>query len=175
MADLETKRIINLAEENAPAEGDCLVVDNESTGTKKLPITSLIEPASAEGSAKAVSSGSLYDFVNKTDDVILNVGRKIINSFPIHLHMEYGAYGLNGYVDSKNYVRSQILPAGKYNISVVNGYLFDVYQYVSDSSGTAFVTGRTNEIINVNSPVVVTLKHAQVSKFTYSELITIQC
>lgn len=45
MADeLSTKRIINLPAESGPAEGDVFVVDNESTGTKKLPITGLIDP-----------------------------------------------------------------------------------------------------------------------------------
>lgn len=45
MADeYSTKRIINLPAESGPAEGDVFVVDNESTGTKKLPITGLIDP-----------------------------------------------------------------------------------------------------------------------------------
>lgn len=45
MADeLSTKRIINLPAESAPADGDVFVVDNEATGTKKLPITGLIDP-----------------------------------------------------------------------------------------------------------------------------------
>ena len=45
MADeLSTKRIINLPAESGPAEGDVFVVDNESTGTKKLPITGLSDP-----------------------------------------------------------------------------------------------------------------------------------
>lgn len=44
MADeLSTKRIINLPAESGPAEGDVFVVDNESTGTKKLPILSMID------------------------------------------------------------------------------------------------------------------------------------
>lgn len=45
MADeYSTKRIINLPAESGPADGDTFVVDNESTGTKKLPITGLIDP-----------------------------------------------------------------------------------------------------------------------------------
>ena len=44
MADeYSTKRIINLPAESGPAAGDVFVVDNESTGTKKLPITGLID------------------------------------------------------------------------------------------------------------------------------------
>ena len=44
MADeYSTKRIIKLPAESAPAEGDVFVVDNESTGTKKLPIAALID------------------------------------------------------------------------------------------------------------------------------------
>lgn len=61
MADeLTTKRIINLPAESAPAAGDVFVVDNETTGTKKLPVTSLIDPTPTEGSAKAVSSGGVW-------------------------------------------------------------------------------------------------------------------
>lgn len=45
MADaMETKRIINLPAASAPETGDVFVVDNESTGTKKLPVTELIDP-----------------------------------------------------------------------------------------------------------------------------------
>lgn len=62
MADeLTTKRIINLPAESAPAAGDVFVVDNETTGTKKLPVTSLIDPTPTAGSGKAVSSGGAYD------------------------------------------------------------------------------------------------------------------
>lgn len=62
MADeLTTKRIINLPAESAPADGDVFVVDNETTGTKKLPVTSLIDATPTEGSAKAVSSGGTWE------------------------------------------------------------------------------------------------------------------
>lgn len=62
MADeLTTKRIINLPAESAPAAGDVFVVDNETTGTKKLPVTSLIDATPTAGSNKAVSSGGAYD------------------------------------------------------------------------------------------------------------------
>lgn len=44
MADaMETKRIINLPAESTPADGDAFVVDNETTGTKKLLITDLLD------------------------------------------------------------------------------------------------------------------------------------
>ena len=44
MADeLQTKRIINLTAEASPAAGDNLVVDNASTGTKRLPLANLID------------------------------------------------------------------------------------------------------------------------------------
>lgn len=70
MADeLTTKRIINLPAESAPAAGDVFVVDNETTGTKKLPVTSLIDPTPTEGSAKAVSSGGVYEALEKTPEI----------------------------------------------------------------------------------------------------------
>ena len=57
MADeLTTKRIINLPAESAPAAGDVLVVDNETTGTKKLPITGLIDNELSNTSKNAVQN-----------------------------------------------------------------------------------------------------------------------
>ena len=62
MADeLSTKRIINLPAESAPAEGDVFVVDNESTGTKKIPITALIDSTLSKRGQAAAS-----DAVGKT-------------------------------------------------------------------------------------------------------------
>ena len=66
MADeYSTKRIINLPAESVPAEGDVLVVDNESTGTKKLPISGLIDSTPTQGSNNAVSSGGVYESINE--------------------------------------------------------------------------------------------------------------
>lgn len=39
MADFETKRIVNLPAESAPASGDVFAIDNESSGTKKLAVS----------------------------------------------------------------------------------------------------------------------------------------
>jgi hypothetical protein len=61
MADeYSTKRIINLPAESGPAEGDVFVVDNESTGTKKLPITGLIDRTLSK-SGQAADAGSTGD------------------------------------------------------------------------------------------------------------------
>lgn len=66
MADeYSTKRIINLPAESGPAEGDVFVVDNESTGTKKLPITGLIDPTLTQ-------SGQAAD-AKKTGDEITSL------------------------------------------------------------------------------------------------------
>ena len=69
MADeFEAKRIINLPAESAPADGDVFVVDNETTGTKKLAITGLIDAKPTQGSNRAVSSGGMYTSLeNKSD------------------------------------------------------------------------------------------------------------
>ena len=75
MADeLTTKRIINLPAESAPAAGDAFVVDNETTGTKKLPVTSLIDATPTEGSAKAVSSGGTWTALNDKVDKVEGKG-----------------------------------------------------------------------------------------------------
>jgi hypothetical protein len=69
MADeFEAKRIINLPAESAPADGDFFVVDNETTGTKKLGITGLIDETPTQNSNKAVSSGGTFrELGNKAD------------------------------------------------------------------------------------------------------------
>lgn len=62
--EYSTKRIINLPSESGPADGDVFVVDNESTGTKKLPLTGLIDPtlsqerkmAGAKATGKAIAT-----------------------------------------------------------------------------------------------------------------------
>ena len=84
MADeLSTKRIINLPAEYAPAEGDVFVVDNETTGTKKLPINGLIDAASAamENRIAGIESkiepitdelGSLYNTIPEMINALTN-------------------------------------------------------------------------------------------------------
>lgn len=64
MADeMETKRIINLPAESAPADGDVFVIDNEATGTKKLPITGLIDRTLTQSgqAADAAEVGKIAD------------------------------------------------------------------------------------------------------------------
>lgn len=70
MADeLATKRIINLPAESEPADGDVLVVDNESTGTKKIRITGIIDDtftrkgmaASAKETGEWVKDATMLD------------------------------------------------------------------------------------------------------------------
>lgn len=71
MADeLSTKRIINLAAASAPAEGDNLVIDSETNGTKRLPIQSLIEDTPTEGSTKVLSSGGAFTEFSKLKENI---------------------------------------------------------------------------------------------------------
>lgn len=70
MADeYSTKRIINLPAESGPAEGDVFVVDNESTGTKKLPITGLIDPTLTQ-SGQAAAADVVGDKIDTIKDVL---------------------------------------------------------------------------------------------------------
>lgn len=88
MADLETKRIINLVAETAPAEGDVFVVDNESTGTKKLPISGLIN--------YTISKSGLSD-ITTTEDISQSIDQSAITRIP---DKKFNGYG--GLVDSTN-------------------------------------------------------------------------
>jgi lysophospholipase L1-like esterase len=95
MADtMETKRIINLPAESTPADGDVFVVDNEATGTKKLPITGLIDPTPTQGSNKAASSGGVWSNT-------LNVYRERINAD------NYQTYGITDIIS---------MPTNKYAV-----------------------------------------------------------
>lgn len=61
MADaMETKRIINLPAESAPADGDVLAVDNETTGTKKINIQNM-----AAGILEGISGQLRDDYLDK--------------------------------------------------------------------------------------------------------------
>lgn len=69
MADeYSTKRIINLPAESGPAEGDVFVVDNESTGTKKLPITGLIDPTLTK-SGQAADAGAVNEIKDDNPNI----------------------------------------------------------------------------------------------------------
>lgn len=78
MADeYSTKRIINLPAESGPAEGDVFVVDNESTGTKKLAITNFVDKSLTEegkaADAKAVGD-ALKNIVVDVDETLTQEG-----------------------------------------------------------------------------------------------------
>lgn len=69
MADaMETKRIINLPAESGPAAGDVFVVDNENTGTKKLPVAEFVDKTlTAEGKAAgAKETGDIFEVAGGT-------------------------------------------------------------------------------------------------------------
>lgn len=61
MADFETKRIINLPAETALSAGDAFVVDNLSTGTKKIAAEKLLEAAAENDIIK-----NIHDFEEST-------------------------------------------------------------------------------------------------------------
>lgn len=73
MADeLTTKRIINLPAESAPAEGDVFVVDNEATGTKKLPVANLIDKTLKQP-GKAADAKTVGDKIDDIDERVADI------------------------------------------------------------------------------------------------------
>jgi hypothetical protein len=81
MADeYSTKRIINLPAESGPAEGDVFVVDNETTGTKKLPVEEFVDVTiSKKGkAADANVTGKTFDGIAED---FANAFKTAINMF----------------------------------------------------------------------------------------------
>lgn len=69
MADeYSTKRIINLPAESGPADGDVFVIDNENTGTKKLPVTGLIDPTLSKNRMAAAAKAVNY-LIERTENI----------------------------------------------------------------------------------------------------------
>lgn len=67
---LGTKRIINLPAESTPASGDAFVVDNESTGTKKLPVENFLDPTFKKPGTAAESAAVGIALAGKASAIV---------------------------------------------------------------------------------------------------------
>lgn len=138
MADeLSTKRIINLPAESGPAEGDVFVVDNESTGTKKLPISGLIDPTLSQSgqAADAKKTGDeitgLKEDLNdvSTDLVNLSGGKQTISGV-----FSYGVFNSSNMPEADHRkFNAVMMTAETYNrditLTAKDGYNFLAYFY----------------------------------------------
>ena len=126
MADeLTTKRIINLPAESAPAAGDVFVVDNETTGTKKLAVSVLTEATAAVAAdvnamqtataedvgkalkAKTVADGKVIEWEFGDADVMVDadlssnsknpVQNKVVTGALTDIQIRIGTYVLTGW------------------------------------------------------------------------------
>ena len=57
---------------------------------------------------------------------------------------ESGLFGTSGYVNSTKWLRSKKISSGNYDIVVPSGYRYQIYYYVSDSSGTVQTSATTS-------------------------------
>ena len=102
---------------------------------------------------------ALKDNTIIADNAIVNIGKRIMKSFPVQLSVEIGTYDTTGYADALNRARSQILPAGSYTVAVTSNYQFAIVKYISDTQGTVYVSGRTNQSFTLDVPFVIQLRH----------------
>lgn len=141
MADeYSTKRIINLPEESGPAEGDVFVVDNESTGTKKLSITGLIDPTLTKR-GQAADAKATGDALNETNERLSELQAITLKTVPSTNVIAWEQGNLKPNTGETNTsslrIRTQIfLPSNVYKISVNDDrYRINIYGY-SVSDGT---------------------------------------
>lgn len=136
----------------------------------------------ASGDVAAVNIGAeltdlksaLKDNTYKADSAIIDIGRKTTRQFPVQLNVEIGTYDTAGYADAPNRARSQVLPAGSYHVKVTSNYQFAIVKYVSDSAGTVYVSGRTDQSFTLTDPFVIQLRHVSSGEsFKNAELSTI--
>ena len=89
MADeYNAKRIINLPAESAPAVGDVIVVDNETTGTKKLSIADLISNiGQGSGNIDEIINGYFTPSINGTGNISRDDGS--VGTDAAYSHSDY--------------------------------------------------------------------------------------
>lgn len=131
MADeLSTKRIINLPAESEPTEGDMFVVDNESTGTKKLPVTGFLDPTLSKSrqAAPAKAVGDLRDDFNNST----NIFREDLTAQLLNGYIAVGTVDIGSAVD----------------FTVQSGAVFKTNKFQCKKGDTFIISG----YLNANAP-----------------------
>lgn len=98
---------------------------------------------------------------NATDCIndIITLEKSLYENVNIPKQLERGRYYTGGYFYSLKYVRTRILPAGKYNIVVPSGYVWGATYYESDTSGTTYINERTGDLaITPENPFIISIR-----------------
>lgn len=177
MADeLSTKRIINLPAESGPTEGDVFVVDNESTGTKKLPITGLIDPTLSQSRQAAdakVVGDELNDFYDGEEHVHVIWEPGTIN----RTTGEEADSNTTIRCDYINLVENPITKIKTSEAVQAQWYWYDA-NHAFISSGSASVNGSYNIALNASAMYVrfapVTTNKNVVTLVKVSKTVTLQ-
>lgn len=105
--ELSTKRIINLPAESAPAEGDVFVVDNESSGTKKLPIINILDRTLTQPGMAAPAAETGARFAEKANkDTTPNIVAPEETKADLYISDQDGnviAEFVSGNIETKNF------------------------------------------------------------------------
>lgn len=166
MADeLSTKRIINLPAESEPEEGDVFVVDNESTGTKKLPIVGLIDTTLTKhgyaadsftsGRLKGDSKNLLDPYKNKHSAVVSTMAKD--NGLTVQ-NVSASSYG-SAYIDLVLKPNTTYTFSAKKSVTAGRGvvdYLESTNQGASYPSSATKILIKNADIENVIIPVTFT-------------------
>ena len=144
MADeYSTKRIINLPAESGPAEGDVFVIDNENTGTKKLPVTGLIDSTLTQ-SRQAADAKAVGDEVSELKAEFTNANETTEKTYELIKNQSVRANGeinpsVSGY-SRTDYISLERIIKLKTSVALSNCGFFDAnYQSVNPFSTSADV------------------------------------
>lgn len=106
---------------------------------------------------------NVEDFSNTVYSKVFEIEKDSVEStidvLPI---LKSGYFESNGYVydDRLLYLTSQVLPVGTYSIVAPTGFMFEIYNYNSDSSGTLLFNYRDSVVnYSFSEPFVITFRH----------------
>lgn len=113
---------------------------------------------------------NVEDFSNTVYSKVFELEKDSVEStidvLPI---LKSGHFESNGYVydDRLLYLTSQVFPVGTYSIVAPIGFMFEIYNYNSDSSGTLLFNYRDSVVnYSFSEPFVITFRHTHNSTST---------
>lgn len=137
--------------------------------------TAATNAASAANTAAAAAQSvadSVEEDISDLKSAISNVSHLIYGTTP--LTMTVGIYGNNGYVTTSKWAYTQIIESGAYILTPPSGYRYQVYKYVSDSSGTAIISSaNTVQQFFSNGGFIISVGRSDNTNLSSTDIATI--